>query len=156
MCREGADGVQGDGGCILLGVAIDASGDARKGNGLALLLLCALQAIRIAVGQQLWLAVLAVAIDRAWRVDDVFAGQLSRTRQVGLARLAAVLGQPLHQLQAFVEQLPARCTMNGAINATAAQETTVCCIDNGIHLKKRDIACDDFNIHVFPPFILIV
>ena len=77
--------------------------------------------------QSFSLAVLAAAINRTHRVNDVFCGKLSAGSDHGLS--SGQRSNPADDLAAFGQDRRASCTMNRAIHSASAQQGRI----RGIH-----------------------
>lgn len=81
---------------------------------------------------------LAAMPDRTDGMDHVFGRQPVSAGDLGIAGVAAT------ERAAFVEQLRARGTVDGAINTAAAQQRRVGRVDDGVNAQCRNISDDDF------------
>lgn len=70
-------------------------------------------------------------------VNDLFARQPVRIRDLGIASVAAVEGP------AFAHELWACCAVDGPVYAAAAEERLVCCVDNGGDCELGDVVLDE-------------
>jgi hypothetical protein len=72
-------------------------------------------------------------------VDDVLRGQAIAARDLRLAGLATT-EQP-----ALMDQVRSSCAMDGAIDATTAEQGGIGGIDDGINVKPGDVTLQDLD-----------
>lgn len=80
---------------------------------------------------------LAITVDGANGVYDIFAGELVCVCEFGLSYVTAV------ELFAFEHKLCAVSRMNGGIYTTAPRKALIRGIDDGVNLHFRDIVSND-------------
>ena len=81
---------------------------------------------------------LRTLVNGAYRMDDVVCGQFVAAGDSGLAGLTAT------QATTRGQEFGTGGSVDGAVNAAAAQERAVGGIDNGIYLQARDITLHQF------------
>src|SRR4051812_2543699 len=93
--------------------------------------------IAIAAGKQFVFAMMAATPYRPDSVDHMSGGKLVPAGDLGFA------GRTSSQRAALSEQLRASGAMDGAIDASAAEQRRVGGIDDGVHLAGGDVAFDN-------------
>ena len=130
---------------------VDTRADGREIDRMAVVLARKAQAVAVAAGQQLGLAVLPVAPARARRVDNVARRQAVAAGDLRLAGAAAV------EAAALVEQAGAGGHVDGAIHPAAAEQRAVGGVDDGVDIRLRDVALNNFQtVHALTSLSLMV
>ncbi len=106
------------------------------------------EALAIAGRQQLRLAVPAVAIHRAYRVEHVLGRQLARGGGHGAA--GGTAADPPPDSVQLAHDLRAAGAMDGAIHAAASRQRRVGRVHNGIRRYARDIAFSEDDLSPRP------
>ena len=121
------------------GKAIGAGRDRGEGDGLEPVGLGECQAVAIARGERLVLALVAAVPDRADGVDDVAGGEVVAAGDARLAGGAAAKGPALGY------QLGAGGAVNGAVDAGPAKERGLGRVDDGSADLRGDVAFDNLD-----------
>ena len=93
----------------------------------------------IAGGEQRVLALAAAAPDRTDRMDDVPGLEAIAAGDLGGTGVATAQGLALGQ------QLGAGGTMDGAVDAAAAEQRGVGSVDDGVDVERRDVGDADLE-----------
>ena len=118
---------------------VDARADGREIDRVAAVLAREAEAVAVAIGQQLRLAVLPVAPAGAGRVDDVARRQAVAAGDLRLAGSAAV------EAAALVEQAGTGGHVDGPVHPAAAEQRAVGGVDDGVDVRLCDVALNDFK-----------
>lgn len=130
-------GGHGDMGSVGDRISVDAGGDSRERNGFESMLVGEADRFAMTARQGFGLSVLAVAIDRADGVDNVFCGKMAARGDNGLAGGKAA--DFADDLFALSEDGRATGAVNGAIDASAAEERGVSGVDDSVCSLARDV-----------------
>src|SRR5207247_1380032 len=114
-------GIDGDLTRLVLGIAVDAGGDARKRNRAQAVLFGEAQRPLVTRPQPFRFAVDTIAVTRSHGMDDMVGRQTVSLRDTCLS--SGATGQRF----AFDEQVRSRGAVNGTIYATTAEQTLVGC-----------------------------
>ena len=139
--QKRADRVDGDSERLILRKTIDAGGDQRKGDRLAVVFPGQEERRPIAGGEHFRLPLAAAPPYGPHGMDHILAGQPVALRDPGAPGLAAA------QCPAFLQQLGAGGAMDTAVDAAAAQKRRIGRVDDGVHVHFRDVIPDDLKGH---------
>ena len=92
-------------------------------------------------GKQFFLMTIAAVPDRSDSMDHIPGGKPIALCDLCFAGRAAVQGT------AFGQQFWPGGPVNGAVDTAAAQQRTIGCVDNGVHIHFGNIISDDFEGH---------
>ena len=137
FCKESARSLQSYGAGCDNGIAVDTATNGGEGDVFQLVLHGQFEAVVVAGGQEVGIF-LRPLVNGTHRMDDIACGQFVATGDSGLAGVAAP------QAAARVQEFWTGGSVDGAVNAAAAQERAVGGIDNGIYLQARDITLHQF------------
>jgi hypothetical protein len=131
------------------GVPVHAATDGGKRDGLEVVLARELQAAQVTTREQFGLACSSPAPHRANCVNDVTRGEPEGRSDPGLASGTSHPGPNLGHTSARIEELSARCAMDGTVHTAPAKHRLVGGIDDGVNVKLRNVGLDDTNtMHV--------
>lgn len=134
-----ADRGHGRSGCEVDGVTVGACADGREGDRSKPLLHGDFAATAIATREQRLLTARTALPDWTHGVNDVTAWQIPAAGQFGMTGLAT------SECAALLEQPGSGGPVNGAVDATAAEQCIVGCIDDRIDGKLGDVAFEDLD-----------
>ena len=134
-----ADGGHGRPGGEVEGVTVGARADGREGDRSKSLLHGDFATTAIATREQCLLAAHPTLPDRTHGMDHVTAWQVPATGHLGMTGLAT------SECAALLEQPGSGGPVNGAVDATAAEQRAVGGIDDGIDGKCGDVAFEDLD-----------
>jgi DNA polymerase IV len=120
-------------------VAVDARRDRRESHGSAAELRRDLERPPVAGRKQLGFALAAAVPDGTDRMDHIPGGELSRSRRLRIARLAAA------QLTALGQDRRPACAMDGSVHAAAAEQRRVRGVHDRVDLLRRDVALNELD-----------
>ena len=120
-------------------VAVNAATDRRECDGLQVVGDGEAEAVAIAAGQSLRLAVVAVAVTWADGVNDVAGFQAVAVGEAGLAGGAAA------DCAALAQQVRAGGAVDGAVDASSAEQGLVGGVDDGVDREGGDVGLLDVD-----------